>query len=107
MSGIGDDGKRDGMDRARRHCDPIWRRYADEAVIKAARHLTSLTTDDVVRLIPDNIRTHENRALGPVMQAAAKDGVIEKDRKPNVNCATRKNNHSRPLQVWRSLIFKL
>jgi hypothetical protein len=102
----GDDGKREGMERVRRHCDPVWRRHADAAVIEAARLYPKLTTDDIVVMIPDHVRTHENRALGPVMQEAAKNGVIAKDMMPNVNCATRKNNHSRPLQVWRSLIYR-
>ena len=79
----GDDGKREGMERVRRHCDPVWRRHADAAVIEAARLYPKLTTDDIVVMIPDHVRTHENRALGPVMQEAAKNGVIARDMMPN------------------------
>ena len=45
------------------------------------------------------------RALGPVMQRAAKAGWIEKSLKPNRSCA-RPTNHLRPLQVWDSLIYR-
>ena len=98
--------KEDGMARAARNANPLWRAEADRAVLRAARTLPQLTTDDVISLMNPNVSTHENRALGPVMRDAAKANWIEKSTKPNVNCATRKNNHSRPLQVWRSLLYK-
>jgi hypothetical protein len=102
----GDDGKAEGMGRAERCANPAWKVEATRAVVQAAQLYPTLTTDDVVLLIPPNIRTHENRALGPIMKNCAREGWIEKDTAPNVNCATRPNNHSRPLQVWRSLLFR-
>ena len=102
----GDRGKHEGMARVERATNPAWRRAADAAVIEAARWLPRFTTDDVLMMMPDNVTTRDMRALGPVMTAAMRDGVIEKALILPVNCATRANNHSRPLQVWKSLLYR-
>jgi hypothetical protein len=104
--GKGDDGKHEGMARAERAANPVWTRAAMEATLEAAKILPKLTTDDVLLMIDPSVSTHEMRALGPVMQNAAREGWIEKAQTLPVNCATRPSNHSRPLQVWRSLVYR-
>jgi hypothetical protein len=98
-------GKSDGMGRAERAADPEWWAAACAAVVSVARSMRSLTTDDVLEAIDPSVSTHEMRALGPVMTAAARDGVIVKSRQMPRMCS-RPTNHQRPLQVWSSLIFK-
>jgi hypothetical protein len=98
-------GKDDGMGRADRNANEAWKQAADEAVLKTAREKPVFTTDDVLQRIPENVLTHEMRALGPVMLRAAKNGWIEKSLSPN-RSSRRPTNHLRPLQVWDSLIHK-
>jgi len=108
MSKNEDDGKRgkdDGMDRADRHANEAWKQAADEAVLRTAKEQPKLTTDDMLQRMPPGVKTHEMRALGPVMLRAAKNGWIEKSLNP-YRMSTRKINHRRPLQVWDSLLFK-
>jgi len=108
MSKDDDDGKRgkdDGMGRADENANEAWKRAADEAVLKTAREKPVLTTDDVLERMPAGVKTHEMRALGPVMLRAAKNGWIEKSLHANRSTA-RPTNHLRPLQVWDSLLFR-
>jgi hypothetical protein len=103
--GKGEKGKREGMERVERHADPEWRLAADIAVLEAARCRKTLTTDDVVTRIPKNFTTHNMKALGPVMRSAASQGIIEQSSERPKKCATRPNNHCRPLTVWSSLLY--
>jgi hypothetical protein len=97
-------GKKDGMDRARRHADPYWLAAAHLAVFRAARQLPELTSDDVHARIPERLYTHELRALGPVMKAAAANGWIAKN--GGTRISVRPENHERPLTLWRSLVYR-
>jgi hypothetical protein len=107
MSMSGEEGKRLGMARAQASANPAWMAAAAKAVAEAAKQFSTLTTDHVISLIDPSIKTHEMRAMGPVMRSAAKDGLIEKAMyEPPRKCATRPSNHRRPLQVWKSLIFR-
>lgn len=104
---LGEDGKKKGMGRAERHANPAWWLAAEQAVVKVAKLKPKLTTDDIItEMTGSGTSTHEMRALGPLMRNAAADGVIEKALELPVKCATRPNNHRRPLTVWKSRIFK-
>lgn len=88
---------------AESHAVPSWRAAADEAVRWCADELTTFTTDDViVRLAAVGApRTHTLTALGPVMQAAARSGVIAKtgELRP-----ARLSQRHRDLTVWASSV---
>lgn len=98
-------GKAEGMGRAERHANPAWMLAAEQAVLEAARELSTITADDVMRRIPPDVDTHEKRALGPVMMKAAKAGIIEKAIALPRN-STRPNQHSAPITVWKSNVYK-
>lgn len=69
-----------------------------------ARNYPEFTADDVWKLLePSEASTHEPRAMGAVMQAAARDHLIEAtDRTTQSSLARR---HARPVRVWRSLVL--
>lgn len=88
----------EGIDRADRAADLEWKVAAMMAVRQIARERREFTTDDVWERIP---AVREPRALGAVMQKAAKAGVIEKS--DRVRESDRPEAHSNPKAVWLSL----
>jgi hypothetical protein len=95
--------KQDGMERVGKHADEAWLRAAGMAAFQAAKELAELTSDDVWDRIPPGFSTHEYRAMGPVMQTAAKSGwIIQADKKPRPS--KRRSLHASPRTVWRSLL---
>ena len=93
----------DGIRRAAEHAADSWRFHAEQAVLRAARKLPELTVDDVQLEMPVEITTHEGRAMGAVMLAAAKVGWIQPtDRfKPG----NQPKSHRNPRRVWKSLVW--
>lgn len=80
-----------------------WMATADQAIRRAAQQHAEITADEVRALLDDE--PHDWRALGSAIQNAARDGVIE--RVPSeFRISARPETHSRPLAVWRSLIFE-
>ncbi len=98
--------KRDAIERVGNHANPDWKAAALESVQLAARRQPTLTTDDVWWLLGwDNPEhTHEPRAMGAIMQAAARAGWIRAT--PAYQQSVRVACHARPLRVWESLIFR-
>lgn len=87
--------------RAEANANERWWMAAREEVILAAIQLPEFTTDTVwIGLNSRGVSTHEPRALGSVMKAMAKAGIIEptgrweKSRRPEA--------HARPVMVWRA-----
>lgn len=97
--------KQEGMARVDDHAAEEWKREAIMAVYRTAIALPELTSDDVMRCINPDVRTHELRAMGPVMMRAAKFHWIVKADQPARN-SERPSLHASPRTVWRSLLFK-
>ena len=100
--------KQDGMGQVAANADERWKLAMEAALIATARRLSQFTADDVFitlyRSNPYPPETHDRRALGPIMLAAAKSGICRKaDDVPWVP-TQRRSRHAAPLQVWRSLI---
>jgi len=82
-----------------------WKAAALGAARCAAERLDLFTTDDVWKLLIDRgvAGPHEPRAMGPIMRQAVSLGFCEGTdgfkRSERVSC------HTRPLRVWKSLIF--
>lgn len=101
---LGDHRKHNGIDRAESGADTSWKDEAEKIVEFLAERNATFTTDDVWRLLAETkAETHEHRAMGAVMRAAARNGIIEKTDRvvPTLRaCANR-----RPVAVWSSLVF--
>lgn len=83
--------------------DPRWPVLAKAAVAAVARRLERFTTDDVwEELAEREAGGGDPRAIGPVMDAAAADGTIE--RTDETVKSSRKECHGRPVRVWISRV---
>lgn len=103
----GDDGKREGMDRAERHADPHWWHCMLEAGKAVAEARPYFNADDLLawmRVHHPNASTHELRATGPLMNAIGRLGycVPTDDFVPS----RQRLCHSTPRRVWFSLIYR-
>lgn len=87
--------------RVAANADPAWMTEARSTIRAMAFQRRYFTTDD---LWSAGLRQpHEPRALGAVMREAARAGICEPtDRYQRSN---RPACHTRPLRVWRSLLY--
>jgi hypothetical protein len=89
--------REDGIARADAHADREWKEAAFAAVVCAASAHPTFTADQVWPRIPSEFTTHEPAALGPVMLAASRAGLI---RKTGEMRASREPRRHRDLVVW-------
>jgi hypothetical protein len=93
----------EGITRSDEAAKAEWKRAADEAVSFCARTRERLTTDDVWRAMPHEVReVREPRAMGAVMIRAAKAGLIVRTSATEESSISR--SHRRPKAVWQSLV---
>lgn len=92
----------EAVQRVGANADPEWYDHALHAIWCLAISRQEITTDDVWDEIGHALTTHEPRALGAVMQKAARLGYVEAtDRyRPSARAAC----HARPVRIWASLI---
>ena len=99
---IGEARKDDGMHRAWHAANPDFKLAAEQAIRHLARTKAQFTSDDVWSLLDGVADTKEHRALGAVMRAVAKEGLISKT--DRVVPTTRACANRRPVAVWRSCL---
>ena len=101
----GEANKADAMERAYEHANDRWKAAACGVVQHLAESCSTFTADDVwAHLDALGFTTHEHRAMGAVMRAAAVDGLIVKT--DRVVPTTRPCANRRPVAVWQSLIYR-
>ena len=92
----------EAIERANDHANQEWKSLARSAVVFLAETGRPFTTDDVWDLLDAlPVKTHEPRALGAIMQKAAKDGLIRSSG-PYVK-SRRPECHRRPVAVWEAV----
>lgn len=94
----------EAVDRVDRHADEAWKAAATDAIYLMATKRDEFTTDAVWWLLAHAGigAPHEERALGALMQAAQRQGWIQ--RTERTHKSVRPECHARDLRVWRSLI---
>jgi len=102
--------KRAAMKQVEKNANQVWIQHMLDLIWDVCRVKLIFNTDDVYDLYfaePEWKRphTHEHRAMGPVMNKAAKEGMCEKAGVPGVP-SRRRSRHAAPLTVWRSRIFE-
>lgn len=88
--------------KVHRHAAPGFLEAADRAAERAARELEYLTVDDLWLAMAGDAKTHDNRAMGPVMTRAKKRGLIEPT--DQFRPSTQPSCHANPRRIWRSLV---
>lgn len=97
--------KQHGMEAAYQYANVDWKKIAGDAVRECALKLPEFTSDDVWTIInAKGITTSENRAMGTVMQAASRSGMLKKT--GNYISSTKKSQHKQPIALWQSLIYQ-
>lgn len=84
------------------NADPSWKDWALDAVQRCCEEGRPFTTDEVwleLSGTESQVSTHERRAMGAVMQRAAKLGLIEP--LDEWRQSTRPECHANPKRVWR------
>ncbi len=87
----------DAIARGDAHADATWKDHALRAIYTrpvGAR----FTTEDLKALIPPHVHTHDARAWGGVMRAAARRGWIVAT--PDYRASGEVACHGRPMRVW-------
>lgn len=94
--------KQQGIETAYQYADLDWKRIAADAVRKCALEMPEFSTNEVWEKInKTGVTTHTNRALGAIMQAAARSGMIRK-----VGHVGSRLAHASPVILWQSNIYK-
>lgn len=97
--------KQQGMEAAYQYADLDWKKIASDALRKCAETKPEFTTDDMWEIINQTgIVTSENRAMGAIMQSAARAGIITST--GYFLPSKRVSKHKSPTRVWQSLIYK-
>jgi hypothetical protein len=103
LADAGERGKAAGMQQVWAHAAPGFREAALEVIYQAARHRLEISANDLWDgLAERGITTHDNRASGPVMTAAARRGWIV--RTERTTKTTRPSRNKGDVRIWRSLI---
>lgn len=89
----------EALERVEKHADARWKQDALAAVEATCRALPEFISDDIWEM-GGLVSTREDRALGPIMRTAARNGwCVKTDRvRPS------KRSHLSGKPVWKSLI---
>lgn len=94
--------KQAGIEVAYQYADLDWKKIASDAVRDCALTMPEFSTNEVWDKINyTGVTTHTNRALGAIMQAAARAGMIKK-----VGYIASNKSHNSPIILWQSIIYK-
>ena len=98
-------GKEAGMAQVEQNAAPLFSDAAEQAIREAALQNPEVSINDIwPALEQQGIRTHENRAAGPVMVRCAKRGwIVKTDRTVR---SIRSTRHKGDVRVWKSLLYK-
>ena len=88
------------MSQVERNAHAQWKDAAMEAIIKTAKSNKEFTTDSVWQNMESDVKTHEPRAMGPMMMRAKKMGWIKPS--SEFRPSTKRSQHAQPLRVWKS-----
>jgi hypothetical protein len=86
------------VEAARQERDEAWMSSALAAIRQLAQQQATLTSDDVWAAI--TMPPRQSRMIGNALARAQRAGVIEKTEEHRPSA--RRENHSRPVRVWRS-----
>ena len=89
----------DALDRVERNANEEWKQAAREALDRVMVEMEEFTSEDVFAAIPEEITTHELRAMGPIMRKA----IGEKTITPiGVGRSKKPGSHSYYTRIYRA-----
>lgn len=97
----------EAMDRVERAANPEFNAEARRVLAVLAVQRAEITSEDVEDVLDArDIRTHDNRAMGPIMTWAQRAGLIEKADPERFVKSRRAERHLMDIRVWRSLVHQ-
>lgn len=94
--------KQEGIEVAYQYANVDWKQIASDSVRQCAMTMPEFSTNDVWYLINrTGITTRTNRALGAIMQSAARSGMIRKQ-----GYIASGKAHNSPIILWQSNIYR-
>ena len=101
----GEIAKQHGINTAYAHADTIWKSAAADALRECALKYREFTTDEIWQLLAiKGVHTGENRAIGAIVQAGVRSGMITHTERWRPT--RRRIAHKRPVAIYRSNICK-
>ncbi len=95
-----DKAKHEGMEISYRNSNSVWRKAVNERLNDIRQYKETFTSDDIINHLDEQgIVTSDNRALGAIMVAHARAGLIESTG-TQVKCKRRKR-HGGYVTLWR------
>ncbi len=89
------------IDNSLNNANLEWKREAEATIKLLIRIGNDFSADDVIRILDEKgVKTHNNSALGGIMQRFSKDGYIRFLRHVN---STRKSRHGSTVRLWRPM----
>lgn len=96
--------KQEGIEASYQGADSYWKNAVREALVQCAKNYKEFTTNEVWDIVDGlGITTGENRAMGAVMQAASRSGMIRKT--GQYKESRRRSQHNQPIAIWKSNIY--
>lgn len=96
--------KQQGIEAAYQGANSYWKNAAREALLECAKKYSEFASDQVWAILSKSgITTGENRAIGAIMQAASRSGMIQKTGRYRES--NRVSQHRQPIAIWRSNIY--
>lgn len=93
----------EGIERGYTNAKDEWKRQAKWIVYNYAKQHPTLTVNDIRReIVKIKVPTQDGRALGGVVKAAQKAGIIE----PSGEKVSSVRGHKSQIEIWRSKIYK-
>ena len=97
-------GKEEGMKRAEAHANVDWKDAAERRLIRLTKNKRFFTSDDILSYLDNKeIKTHDNRALGGIMNRWVRQGYISPIGFQN---SSRPSRHGGTVRLWKSNLYK-
>lgn len=96
--------QREAMRRADDHADPDWQSCALDCIRLICRTQAEFSADDIYKMLDEQpVKTHERRALGPMLTRARDEGLCESTAR--FQLSRRASRHGAPIRVWKSRLY--
>lgn len=96
--------KEEGMAKAVENANVDWRNEVEKRLLWLTYHKRFFTTDDVLVYLTDRgVETHNNSAIGGLINGWARKGYV---RQCGFVISTRPSRHKAPIRLWKSNFYR-
>lgn len=96
--------REEAIQRVEHNADGDWKAVAYSTGLRLAQSRETFTSEDIFDAMPPTVSTHEPRAMGAVIRALKRDGIVAAT--DRFVTSTSLVGHGRPSRVWRSMLIR-